>query len=300
MTRLSSGLIFLLASVCVASTVTSQQPASNPGSAAQTALRAADSASTFMVKLNDGSSFMGRVIWIRNDTISFSSRLGVLSLPLTDVRSASPVREKDIRAGEYWFPNPNTTRLMFAPTGRMLDRGKGYFSDYMIFFPGVAVGVTNNFTIGGGMTVFPGVSPAEQLFYLTPKVGLVASEKVNLAVGALAMSIPGSSDGTAGILYTVGTFGDEFASATVGGGLGYTRAGLADAPALMFGGDVRLSPRVAMITENYMFPGEFDGLLASLGMRFLGEKMAFDFGFVMPLGANDTFALPFIGFVTNF
>src|SRR5687768_16544543 len=38
------------------------------------------------------------------------------------------------------------TRLFLAPTGRPLRGGEGYFSDHWIFFPGLAYGVSDNFT----------------------------------------------------------------------------------------------------------------------------------------------------------
>jgi hypothetical protein len=299
-TAIARALVGALASICIVGAARAQQPAPGTDTPAQAALRGANATQNYVVKLRDGSTFMGRVQEVRNDSVFFVSRVGQLTLALADVREATLVREKDMRAGEYWFPNPNTTRLMFAPTGRMLDKGKGYFSDYMVFFPGVAVGVTSQFTIGGGMSLFPGVSPAEQLFYLTPKVGIVASEKVNVAVGALALNVPSSSDGTAGLLYGVSTFGEENGSITLGAGFGFVNGDLSNTPALMFGGDTRVSPRFALVTENYIFPGELDGALVSLGMRFLGEKMAFDLGFVMPVGASEVFALPFVGFVSNF
>ncbi len=66
---------------------------------------------------------------------------------ITEVKLVSEDRFKE---GKYWFPNPNATRLFFAPTARMLKKGEGYFADYFIFFPTFTFGVTNNFTLGGG------------------------------------------------------------------------------------------------------------------------------------------------------
>ncbi|MEO7521195.1 MAG: hypothetical protein ABIW79_05210, partial [Gemmatimonas sp.] len=70
----------------------------------------------------------------------------------------------------------------------------------------------------------------------------------------------------------------------------------ADSPALMVGGDARLSRRFGIVSENYVFPGELDGALVSLGARFFGEKMAVDFGIVR---ADET-TLPYVGLVVNF
>ena len=94
----------------------------------------------------DGSSIVGRVVAVNDSSIQIQTaggRLNILFDAIRDVQSASQ------RAAEGWFPNPNSTRLLFAPTGQMLKKGEGYFSDYELFFPGVAYGVTDNFSIGG-------------------------------------------------------------------------------------------------------------------------------------------------------
>ena len=74
---------------------------------------------------------------------------------------------------------------IFLPTGRTLKTGQGFFADIYALFPGFAYGVTDNIAIGGGMSLVPGVGIGDQIFYFTPKIGLVASETINFAVGAL-------------------------------------------------------------------------------------------------------------------
>lgn len=102
--------------------------------------------------------------------------------------------------GELWRTDPNHTRLLFAPTARALKAGQGYFSVYEIFFPFVAVGVTDFFTLSGGFSLFPGVE--SQLLYIAPKITPVHLEKFDLAAGVLYIKIPEEDEG-AGILYSV-------------------------------------------------------------------------------------------------
>ncbi|MES2521372.1 MAG: hypothetical protein V4617_01650 [Gemmatimonadota bacterium] len=263
---------------------------------------------TLSVAMRDGSTFMGRVIAVRGDTAEMTTSVGTVRFALQDVTRANIVRAADIVNGEYWFPNPNTTRLLFAPTGRMIKKGEGYFSDYMLFFPGVAGGITDRITIGGGMSIFPGLDFDEQIFYVTPKVGIIAREKLNVAVGVLAARTGLGDDdefgdggsNTFGIPYVVSTFGGPNKSVTTGIGYGYANGKLADNPALMFGGDVRLSRRFGLVSENYVFPDAFDGALLSIGARFFGEKMAGDFGLVIPAGGGDSVVIPYLGLVVNF
>ena len=295
----------MLAGACLAAAIglPSLAPAQQPASVAeaQARLRTADSTTTLAIHTRDGSTFFGRVIALRGDSAVVTTGAGSLTIRLTEVVRVSEIRPEDMRAGEYWFPNPNATRLLFAPTGRMLKKGKGYFSDYLIFFPGVAYGVTDRVTLGGGMSIIPGIDPSEQLFYLTPKVGLVSTPRLNVAAGVLLINV-GLGDGdseTAGIAYSVATFGGEHASVTGGLGLGFADGELADSPAVMVGGDVRVSRRLGLVTENYYFAGLSDEALLSAGLRFFGEKLSVDFGLVHVTDSG-TLAIPFVGFVANF
>lgn len=297
-----------LASLAVASSLAAFQPIaaqqSSAATSAQAALRSADTATTFIIGTRDGSTFFGRVVAVRDDSITIRTPVASLSILLADVVSARAVSPQDIHEGVYWFPNPNLTRLLFAPTGRMLKQGSGYFSDYLLFFPGIAYGVTDRVTIGGGMSIVPGLGIDEQLFYATPKIGVVSTPRVNVAVGVLALHAGlGSDDGdesdaNAGVLYTVGTFGGVNASVTGGIGFGYAGGSLSGNPALMIGGETRLSRRVGLVTENYYFSSISDQALLSVGLRFFGEKLSTDFGLVVPTGAET--AIPFVGFVANF
>jgi hypothetical protein len=67
--------------------------------------------------------------------------------------------------------DPNYSRLLFSPTGRPLRKGDGYFSDYELVFPGVAVGVTDHLSIAGGVSIVPGLRLSEQVAYVSPRLG---------------------------------------------------------------------------------------------------------------------------------
>ena len=258
----------------------------------------ADSGVRQRIQLRDGSELIGRIISVDDSTFQFQSSLGVSTIRSDDVLKLSTERGGQVKSGQYYFPNPNTTRLVFAPTGRMLERGEGYFSDYWVFFPGISVGLSDMFSIGGGMSIFPEAS--SQIMYFTPKLGIVQSPKVNFAVGALMATVPFDDESnSAGILYGVGTWGEPDASFTAGLGYGYTNGDLASNPAVLVGGEARASPRMSFVTENYYLPGGF--LILSGGLRFMGRGMSFDLALTSFNGDGESFCcFPFIGFVYNF
>ena len=263
------------------------------------ALLTADSSTVYIIRMLDGTSLTGRVVGtdgvneIRFATVSF----GVIPVRLSEIESAVPGesgRTADGRA-QVWFPNPNATRLMFAPTGRQLKAGDGYFSDYMLFFPGFAYGITDRITIGGGMSIYPG---AEYIFFFTPKFSVLRSEKTNVALGALVTSAFGE---TASLLYAVTTLGGHNGSVT--GGIGFGRFGgeFSGKPAIVIGFDKRVSRGFGFVSENYLLSGVEDGRMLSLGGRFFGERVAVDIGFfTVPAVVDEALFLPFVGFVRNF
>lgn len=267
-------------------------------------LAAADSLATVIVETRDGSTFVGRVVALEGDRVRFATAAGEVAFDLAAVTRVRTVAPEDVRDGAYWFPNPNATRLLFAPTGRMLEQGDGYLSNYMVFFPGFAFGVTDRVTLGGGMSLVPGVGLDEQLFYLTPKVGVISGPTTNVAVGALIGAVPGFGDGDGesfGVVYAVGSHGSPNGSVTLGLGLGYAGGELADTPAIMLGGERRLSRRVGLVTENYYFAGVSDQPLVSAALRFMGEQIAVDLGLVNVLGEDAIYpGVPFVGVVFNF
>jgi len=254
-----------------------------------------DSAHIQIVKLKDGSTIFGRILTVSGDTVSFQTQAGDIQLSAGAIREIKEIPAADLRKGEYWFPNPNSTRLFFAPSAQMLKQGEGYFSDYELFFPGIAYGLTDNVTIGGGVSLFPAAAE-DQVYYLTPKVGFSVADNVHLAAGVLFAGMKG---GTGGIYYGVGTFGDVNASVTLGGGYGFAGGKIEAKPVGMIGGELRVSRRIGIVTENYLLPVSDNNFLYSFGLRFMGEKLTTDLALVNVSG-SDVIGVPYVDFVFRF
>ena len=162
-------------------------------------LHVPDSGYVQILKCNDGSTLYGRITAIYDEEIEFTTDLETLKIKITNIKSIEDVPQSSFRNGKYWFPNPNNTRLYIGPKGRMLKKGTGYFQVIYLVYAGFAIGLTNNITLVGGASMFPGA------FYFTHKVGFKATETFDMAVGALIANgqIPLS------ILYSAGTLGKE-------------------------------------------------------------------------------------------
>jgi hypothetical protein len=268
-------------------------------------LQIPDSAHVQILTFSDGTTSMGRITSVDSATIGFRTSFGEMTVAIGKIEEIRTVAVTGIKEGKYWFPNPNATRLFFAPTAHMLKQGKGYLSDIYVFFPSVTFGITDQITMGGGMSLFPGAGMDKQLFFFTPKAGFSPSPDLHLAAGALIISVPtfdddGSGAVSAGIVYGVGTYGTVDNSFTAGLGYGYADKEMADKPMVMLGGEYRLSRRVAFVSENWIFPG-LDQPVVSAGLRFFGEGMCFDLAMVTVIGGEmDSFVIPYADFVINF
>ena len=265
-------------------------------------LRVADSATAQTIELHDGQRLLGRIVEVTADSVRFQT-----SFALITIARASIVDVRDMRqptrgpGGELWPADPNATRLFFAPTGRMLESGDGYFSDTYLLFLGWFRGLTDRVTLGAGMSIVPSGDFVENnVFYAMPKVGLVQKPNLNVAVGALVGMAPVDGNTTFGITYGVATFGAPDASVTAGAGYAFAGGEWTNDPLLMLGLHKRLSRRTAFVSENYIIPNQQDALV-SYGLRVFGEKMAVDLALWNVTGENMIFpGVPYLAFVAHF
>ena len=247
------------------------------------------------VRLIDGSVIYGVLERQDDDSVVVAGSSGRLAFAAARVRQLRPAGVAHTRVDgstEYWYPNANTTRLFFAPTGRTLPRGEGYFADHYVVLGSVAVGVTDRVTMGGGSFLVPNSG----LWFVTPKVGIVRRENVNVAVGVL---LGGVRRETGGIGFVSSTFGGEDNNVTIAIGNAFAGDKLANSQVYMVGGETRVSRRLTLVTENYLIPGLTKPLI-SYGVRILGEKMSVDLALINYTGELVFPGYPYVDFVVRF
>lgn len=259
-----------------------------------------------IITLQDGSKLMGRITAIEGDKVVFSSQIGEVPIEKIRISEIEEISTSSIKGGKYWFPNPNRTRLYFTPTGRIPAKGTGYFSDLLLFFPSIYYGLSDNFSIGGGISLFPGVDFDKQLLYFFPQLGFRAGERLAVSGSVFILRIPQFDEDltdqpkVAGLLFGMLTYGTDNASITVGLGDGYVEDKIAENPAAMIGGEWRFARRLSFVSENWIFP-DVDQPLISYGIRFFGESLSADLALFTPGGADAIFpGIPMIGFAWNF
>ncbi len=270
------------------------------------AIQVGDAAHVHRIRLRDGSVLVGRITAVTTDSVTIETASGVLTVARSAVVSVTEMGADSVREGVAWPESVHQTRLLFSPTAFPLEPGEGYYANFWIFLSSFAVGVTDKFTIGAGLTTWPTSDFSDNTFFFLPKYTVVERDGFAGAVGVLAASAPDFNDGriSLGILYGVTTFGQPEGHLTLGAGWGYVQETIAKRPVLTIGGLKRTSPSFALITENWIFPVDnaFVGF-ATYGLRFIGERLSADlaFGNAFGDGASPIFpGIPLVGFAFRF
>ena len=256
------------------------------------------------VRLRDGSVLYGRVVEETPERIVVVTVNGVrLEVPRAQVESLRASAGRVVE-GAFWAEDPNSTRLFFTSTARPLKKGDGYVSSFMLFLPLVAYGVTDRLTIAGGTPILP--MAFGRMWYFAPKYTVSKRERSGFAVGALGFVLPEdfADNGSVGIMYGAGTWGSRDRAITAGAGWGYVWAsgtsGVSNDPVIMLGGETRVSRRVKLITENWMFTsGQTEGFVSG-GVRFIGDRLSADLGVGGFTGTDGGCCFPLVNFVYNF
>ncbi|MEO8678168.1 MAG: hypothetical protein ABI665_03925 [Vicinamibacterales bacterium] len=282
----------------MAAAVASPLHAAQGGSKKPPVIAVAPEGETQEMVLADGTRAIGRVERFDGQRLTFRTNAGVvMQVEISQVVALTVVNGRVVN-GEFWRADSNPTRLFFAPTGRSLKKGEAYLGVYEVLMPFVQVGLTDRISIGGGTPLFF-IDNSDRPFWLTPKVQVMKRGSVEAAVGVLHISNVG--DYSAGVAYGVVTSGSADSAVTIGVGYAYSRSDgeedVGAAPVLMLGGEHRVSRKIKLVTENYIFPS---GGLLSGGVRFMGENLSVDLGLVSPLNAGAWIAAPMVNFVWKF
>lgn len=251
------------------------------------------------IETKDGQTFKGLISNETVETITLKTSDGlILTIPRSNIKHMEEISEQEI-SRKYSYKDPNDTRLFFAPTARTLKQGQGYFSDYELFFPSFGVGAFDFLSIGGGISIFPGLK--SQLYYIAPKIRLLHLGKLDVAAGTLYMNATSHSGFGGGIAWGLATYGTSDLAATVGAGWGYSGEDISNNPVILLGGEGRIMQSIKLLGEAWIIPNT-DHHPVIFGIRFFGRQLAADLGLIY-ITRTETTGWPFfpwVGFAYNF
>jgi len=238
-----------------------------------------------------------------------------------------------IKKGIFYHADPNYSRLLLSPTGRALRKGEISFTNHYLFLQGAMVGITDRIDIGAGGVISPDFTLGGG--YVTSKIALISSEKLGVSMGAILSNPRLNHPKEAyGMMYLMGTYGRQDRSFTAGIGLHYFKKpydvynspqdnreryilneknkwNITKRPVIILGGNIRLSKNCALVSENWLFAGDWlwgstDYPLKeqpfALALRRFSEHFTVDVGVVLvPFILKESgYPVPWISFAYNF
>ena len=254
-----------------------------------------------LLTLRDGTVIHGSVVGETEQEISLATdNIGIVVIKKDQIVSSVPLDSSNFRKGKYWFPNPNYSRYFIGP-GIQLKKGDGYYQNIDLSLNTINYGITNFLSIGGGLELYSTLS-GHPIFILMPKLGYKVGRSLWLGGGILYLNaLEGLGDfGGLGIGYGSATIGNENSNASLGIGWGFVGSSWSEKPIITLSGMTRVSKGICLVTENWFIP---DYSVFTYGVRFMGEKISVDVGFINSKDIIKTFPLGlplFLDFVLKF
>jgi len=255
------------------------------------------------VETVEGNVFFGYLVSENDQSVTLNvETVGEITIQRDNIRSMNRIDSERIKNGSYWYDNPQATRYFFAPNAIGVQKGRGYYQNTWIFFNNVNYGISDLFSLGGGIVPTFLFGASSTPIWILPKVSIpVSSDRFHLGAGAMFGGLIGEESETLGLFYGVGTLGDRDKNLTVGLGYGYAGGEVSRTPLINVSGTVRISRRVFLLTENYFIPEVDTGGILSAGARWTSEQIAVDFGLFRPTdGGGDLIGIPWLGVTIPF
>ena len=259
-----------------------------------------------VVEMVDGSRFVGKKLALNGETLILETlSAGKLNLPVANIKTITDINKSSIKNGVYWPENINASRNLIGQTGYGLRKNQGYYQNYMLFFNQFNYGFSDRFSIGFGFEIFSLLASASfesdpifPGFIITPKFSIpIQEDNLNLGIGTTFVHVP-SSDSFIDLAIVNGalTIGSRDKNLTVGVGWGYADGEFSSQPVITLAGNIRLSRRFGLLSENWIVPSANVAIL-TLGFRVIGERITWDFAFVGATADGDggISPIPFVG-----
>lgn len=284
----------LLCLTCYCSTIVLSQTETNIGQLVE-------------LRTHDGNTYVGEIISMTDtDIILKTSSLGEITLEREAVKKVI-YREggQELDNNGYPIDYHNSTHYLVNPSGYSLKKGQSYYENIGVFFNSYSVGITNNFSLSGGLELIsPLFFQRVPSLYISPKLSFSFGEKAGgFSVGSTVLAAFDDSDVfSVGVIQAAITLGSRNNNFTIGSGVGFSFSdGLAEGVLPFYlSGMWRLSKKISFVTDNFIiaynnFDGGFGLLSAALRIHFANNGAAFTAGLWRPTeDTGGVLALPFV------
>ena len=236
------------------------------------------------------------------------------SIPGEDPAVRWPLAPRRRRLGA-WAENQHGEHYLFGPSAIPLEGGEGYYHTAYMILHSAWIAPVNGLAVGGGFQAlsviasFRGVN--DPIVFLGLRGSVPVGNGIHLGLFGLgappstaapfhqpAIPVPHVALGVAQV-----TLGDHDLQITGSFGWGTTASGLTEHPAFALGGLLRITDRVAFISENWSLPfGREPYRIYTYGVRFMHRKFAGDVAFLINREFTRFFAtgIPYVGIALRF
>lgn len=249
-----------------------------------------------------GDIFFGSTLSIATDSIQFQIRdLSAVTFPRSEVRWLGLVENAGWLRDEVTFPNGIydyevlhwSENLSYSMTAFCLSRGTEEYRNISILYNVFDAGLTDHFSIGGGMIV-------PFLFVIRSKLAFSVGEKFHLGAGMSHLIGTGAeAEGFVSHLFGIGTFGTPKQYLNITAGVAHEWEFPDDSPFIItIGGGVSFAPNWKIYADAGLSPGN-EGIIPTIMLSWFKKRNRLEFGV---LGVADGFisAIPMIGYAHRF
>lgn len=277
------------------------------GFSSQSGIATPDQISLIKMKGDAGLTYVGTIIErTEKEIVILTEGKTKIHIQLENILDIRVIPSSHFHDGEYWFPNPNETRYLYAPSAFNLKKGEGYYQNTYLFINSFNYGITDNFSFGMGFEFLStfgslGSGSFNPIYFLTPKYSMEVSENLRVGIGVLYGSILDEMGGF-GVGYGLATYGNPEHNATLGLGFGFFDGDFSTDPVITISGMTRISRRMSLVTENWFFPADVYRGILTYGIRFFGESMSVDLALINNAELATVFpiGIPYVDFVVKF
>lgn len=270
-----------------------------------------DSTKTYKITCINGSFIVGTFEEKKEDLCFFKTiDSSILSCPVSEIAAIKVLEESSIPKPKIWAPYPHASNYFLGPSAIPQGKKSAYYKYSLYTYHMANFGITDHFSVMIGSNNFSfGTEPSHILIF--PNSGFKLHEYVHAGIGYLFINRPRESISLGyeinwKLFYGMVTLGSSENNITLG--LGYDRRSpptedILQKPFISLSGMVRVSNKVALISENWIITsqsGDYIGQF-SAGFRYFKEKVSLDF-FLFTNGEIGGYigALPIINFNYKF
>ena len=259
------------------------------------------------VVLIDGSVYVGTVEDENADPVVVVTRDGIRR----EFARARVELIAELIDGRFFRTDPVKTRFFFAPTARTLGGGE-FRGDLTYFFPSLTAGLGDRVDLTSSGLIGAVSSGNSDEFFFSPLVGVkgqvYTSERAQVAIGTSVQVQFGGGGSASAIPYVVGTFGSETQAVTVGlgGAIGSFDGEVSVGEGFVFGlgAETQLNNGVKIFAESLTLVSLADGTDTGTailpGVRFFGDRFAFDVIGIVATDYDTVFAFAPVGFRASY